>query len=504
MANRLSSKLVKNHPGRHRQFARILKSAPASIAVTLPQPDFNPDPIPTFTRPLHPKPEILDLHDVNLFATVPTTKLLKSTATLKMVSIDPIVDLGMWVMKSKLVETPIAREIILGVTKRTFYEQFVAGEDVTEMSRTVRSIWSSGLKSMLNYGLEHAHDNASCDDNFKAIMETVESNKTLPPPSVSSVIVKITAIYPIPLLQRVSDLLRWEQRNPSSIKLPWKQSTLPIFSDSTPLYHTQTQPEPLTPEEEKDLELGNQRLNKICTRCAELDVPVTVDAEETTVQPAIDYLTYSSARLFNSGKRPLVFGTIQAYLKDAKGRMCLAMEAAEKMGLSMGFKLVRGAYMSFESRVAGSLGFDSPVHDTIQDTHDCYHDCASYLVDKVASGSGALILATHNVESGRRMATMARDYGIGKENDRLQFAQLYGMSDALSYGLSNAGFQVSKYLTFGPIEEVMPYLLRRAEENRGVLSSSALDRMLMWNELKRRMGVRANGLSVMDAPSKSE
>ncbi|KAL8171555.1 hypothetical protein V2J09_023359 [Rumex salicifolius] len=488
MANRVSSRLIQNHLRRHRQFARILKSAPASVAVTLPQPGFVPDPIPAFTQP---KPEVLDLQDAKLFASVPTAKLLKSTATLKMVSFDPIVDLGMWVMRSKLVDTPIAREIILGVTKRTFYEQFVAGEDVDEMSRTVRSIWSSGLKSMLNYGLEHAHDNASCDNNFKAIMETVESTKTLPPPSVSCVIVKITAIYPIPLLKRVSDLLRWEQKHPSSsIKLPWKQSTLPIFSDSTPVYHTQIRPEPLTPEEEKDLELGNQRLTKLCTKCAELEVPLTVDAEETTVQPAIDYLTYSSAIVFNSGKRPIVFGTMQAYLKDAKERLSLAMEAAEKMGLSMGFKLVRGAYMSFESKFAGSLGFDSPVHNSIEDTHDCYHDCASYLIDKVASGSGAVVLATHNVESGRRTATMARDYGIGKENDRLQFAQLYGMSDALSYGLSNAGFQVSKYLTFGPVEEVMPYLLRRAEENRGVVSSSALDRKLMWNELKRRLGMR--------------
>lgn len=399
-----------------------------------------------------------------------------------------MVDLGIWVMRSKLMETPVFRDIVLEAVKHSFYEQFVAGQDMEETGRTIRLISDAGLRAMINYGLEHAHDNQACDQNFQAVLNTIEYTKNLPSSSVSFVIVKISAICPVGLLERISDLLRWEKQKPS-FNLPWKQNTLPIFSNSSPLYHTLQEPNPLTPQEEKDLELAQERLAKLCQRCLELNVPLTVDAEDTKIQPGIDYLTYKSAIEYNKlgSDGPIICGTIQAYLKDARERMLLATKAADKMGLPLGFKLVRGAYMSSESKLANSLGFESPIHDSIQDTHNCYNDCASFMLDKVVDRSGAVVLATHNIESGRIAATKARDLGIGRENNRFQFAQLYGMSDALSYGLKNAGFQVSKYLTFGPVEEVIPYLLRRAEENRGMLSSSSLDRTLMGVELKRRL-----------------
>ncbi|KAL2335326.1 hypothetical protein Fmac_016539 [Flemingia macrophylla] len=249
------------------------------------------------------------------------------------------------------------------------------------------------------------------------------------------------------LLERVSDLLRWQQKDPSFI-LPWKQDSLPIFGESSPLYHTRKRPEPLTAEEGSDLELANQRLLELCQKCVDANMPLLVDAEHTTVQPAIDYFTYSSARMHNKDDRPIVFGTIQTYLKDAKERLLLTTEAAEKMGIPMGFKLVRGAYMSTESKLAESLGYESPIHNTIQDTHNCFNDCSSFLLEKVSNGPGSVVLATHNIES---------------------------------------GFQVSKYMPFGPVEMVMPYLIRRAEENRGLLSASGFDKQLMRKELGRRL-----------------
>ncbi|KAJ1392364.1 Proline dehydrogenase domain, partial [Sesbania bispinosa] len=137
------------------------------------------------------------------------------------------------------------------------------------------------------------------------------------------------------------------------------------------------------------------------------------------------------------------------------------------MGVPMGFKLVRGAYMSSESKLAESFGYASPIHNTIQDTHNCFNDCSSFLLEKIANGPGKLA------------AAKAHELGIGKVNHRLEFAQLYGMSDALSFSLGNAGFQVSKYMPFGPVEMVMPYLLRRAEGNRGLLAASGFDRQLI-------------------------
>jgi proline dehydrogenase len=217
---------------------------------------------------------------------------------------------------------------------------------------------------------------------------------------VSSVVVKITAICPISLLERVSDLLRWQQRYPS-FNLPWKQNSFPLFSYSSPLYHTLKKPEPLTPQEEHDLQLGQERLWKLCEKSVQANIPLTVDAEKTAIQPAIDYLTYSAAIKYNKDDNPIVYGTIQAYLKDAKERLLLATKAADKMRVPMGFKVVRGAYMSSESKLASALGYDSPIHNSIQETHACYNDCASFMLEKIANSSDAVILATHNVESGK-------------------------------------------------------------------------------------------------------
>ncbi|KAK9292601.1 hypothetical protein L1049_020575 [Liquidambar formosana] len=483
MATRvISPKLLQNL----RCFTRSLNSSPSSITAVSPLNFAEKPPIDSTTTT---SPDsIVDLDDVSkLFASIPTGKLLRSAINLHMAAIDPMVDVGMWVMRSKLMETVVLRDVVLGSIKRTFFEHFCAGEDVEEAGRAVKRIWGgAGLRGMLVYGVENANDNESCDRNLEVFLRTVESAKSLPPSSVSFIVVKITAICPIVLLERVSDLLRWEYKDPSFV-LPWKLNTFPIFSDSSPFYHTLKKPDPLAPQEEHDLQLGHQRLQKICQKCLEANVPLLVDAEDTFVQPAIDYLAYSSAIMYNKDNNPIIFGTIQAYLKDAKQRLFLATEAAEKMGVSMGFKLVRGAYMSSEVRLASSLGFEPPIHKSIQETHACYNDCASFMLEKIAGGSGAVVLATHNVESGKLAAAKAHDLGIRTDNGRLQFAQLYGMSEALSFGLRNAGFIVSKYLQFGPIERLIPFLLRRAEENRGFLSSSTVDRQLMSKELKRRL-----------------
>ncbi|KAL6994035.1 Acyl-coenzyme A oxidase 2 [Sarracenia purpurea var. burkii] len=430
---------------------------------------------------------ILHLNDIKeLFSSVSTTELLRSAINLHAAAVEPMVDLGTWLMNSKLMNTAVLREAMLGTVRHTFYEQFCAGDDPSSAGLKVTKLWESGLSAMLDYALEHATDNESCDRNLEGFLRTVESTKSLPKSSVSFVIVKITAICPMALLERASDLLRWEHRD-KSFHLPWKLNTLPIFSDSSPFYHTPTKPDPLTPEEERDLNFAHQRLQKLCQKCSEANVPLLVDAEETSVQPAIDYFTYSAAIAHNRENNPIVYGTIQTYLKDSGERLLRTVNSAEEMGVPVGFKLVRGAYMGSEREVAASLGVESPIHDTIEQTHACFNDCASFLLEKTAFGSGAVVLATHNIESGKKAAAKARELGIGKENQKLQFAQLYGMADALSFGLRNAGFNVSKYMPFGPVDMVIPYLLRRAAENRGLLSASAIDRQLLRKELKRRL-----------------
>ncbi|GMI77028.1 hypothetical protein like AT5G38710 [Hibiscus trionum] len=492
MATRVlsSPKLLKNL----RTLIRPLNSAASSAAAAVSPLNFDDKPELSAVEKLHPTTTLhqpttttpLDFDDhQKLFASVSTLKLLRSSVNLGLASNETFVDFGMWVMNSRLIETPLVRDIILKTVKHTFFEHFCAGETPSEAAECLRKIEEAGLRGMLVYAVEHTSDNAGCDRNLEGFLQSVEFAKSLPPSSVSSVVAKITAICPLGLLRRISDLLRWQYKDPS-FTLPWKLNTLPIFTDSSALYHTLQAPRPLAPQEESDLELAHHRLVNLCQKCAQHNVPLIIDAEDTSIQPAIDYFTYSSAIMYNK-HHPIVYGTIQAYLKDARERLFNAAKTAQSLGIPMGFKLVRGAYMSSETKLASSLGFDSPVHNGIRDTHACFNDCASFMLERIADGYGGLVLATHNLESGQLAASKARGLGIQKGNQKLEFAQLYGMSDALSFGLRNAGFQVSKYLPYGPVDMVMPYLLRRAEENRGLLSTSSLDRLLMGKELKRRL-----------------
>ncbi|KAH0469359.1 hypothetical protein IEQ34_000917 [Dendrobium chrysotoxum] len=460
---------------------KIQESAVPAVAVSIPAKG---------------SPPILDLEDTGrLYTTVKTGELLRSLATLCPMAVGPAVDLGMAVMRSKAVdENRALRAAVMGMVRRTVYRQFCAGEDAEEAGETLRRLWKGGMRGILDYGLEDAEDGAACDRNLAGFLSTVELTATLPPSSVSFACVKITAISPIKLLERVSDLLRWERKDPS-IRLPWKRPSLQILTDASPLYHTPRAPPPLTQEEERELGHSHDRLATLCHHCSAANLPLLVDAEYTSVQPAIDYLIYAAALDFNKDERPLVHGTIQTYLKDSKERLIQAVDGAKKAGISIGFKLVRGAYLSRETALASSHGMASPIHRSIQETHACFNDCSAFMIERIVKGSCSVVLATHNLESGKMAAAKAEELGIGKGEQKLQFAQLMGMADGLSLGLRNAGFQVSKYLPFGPVEQVMPYLLRRAEENRGLLSTSSVDRELISKELKRRLRFKFLGSS---------
>ncbi|CAL1405448.1 unnamed protein product [Linum trigynum] len=483
-----------------RHVVRHLTSSPSSLTLghALPEPDpdvSHPHHAPTTTTTTPHASLALQLDDHRqLFGSVPASKLLHASLVLQVAASEHLVDLGTRAMTSRLMDVEPFRRMVYGVVRRTFYEHFCAGETPSAARERVREVNRAGLRAMLDFAVEYTADNDACDRNLEGFLDTVDCAVSLPPSSVSFVVVKITAITPLSLLQRISDLLRWQQQqqsNPgsSSFRLPWHnpETSIPIFSKSTPLYHTSTQPPHLTPQELQDLHLARTRLHKLCLRCSQSGLPLMVDAEDTRLQPAIDFMTYTAAIEHNTTHTPVVYNTIQAYLKDAKERLVLATRSADEMGIAMGIKLVRGAYMSSERKLASELGVESPVHDTIGETHACYDDCARYMIDRVGSGSDGLVLASHNAESGRLAARKAREIGVGKWKGRLEFAQLYGMAESLSMGLKDAGFRVSKYMPFGPIDVVMPYLIRRAEENRGMLSTSALDRELMRKELKRRV-----------------
>uniref|UniRef100_K4A8Y6 Proline dehydrogenase n=1 Tax=Setaria italica TaxID=4555 RepID=K4A8Y6_SETIT len=424
---------------------------------------------------------VLQFEDTGrLFAGEPTSALVRTLAALQALSVGPLVDAATAALRS-----PAVAGSALGraAARATAYKHFCAGETADEAAAVVRRLWRGGMGGILDYGIEDAEDGDACDRNAAGFIAAVDVAASLPPGS-ASVCIKITALCPIALLEKTSDLLRWQKKHPS-FSLPWKAHSFPILSDSSPLYLTASEPPALTAEEERELELAHERLLAVCARCVEHGIPLLVDAEYATVQPAIDYFTLVGALAVNGearsadGERPIVHGTIQAYLRDARDRLEAMVRAAERERVRLGLKVVRGAYLTRETRLAASLGVPSPIHGSIQDTHDCYNGCAAFLLDRVRRGSASVMLATHNVESGQLAAAHAQELGIPKGDRNLQFAQLMGMADGLSLSLRNAGFQVSKYLPYGPVEQIIPYLIRRAEENRGLLSASSFDRQLL-------------------------
>ncbi|TVU31774.1 hypothetical protein EJB05_23475 [Eragrostis curvula] len=451
-------------------------------------------PLPTSAAAERNKP--LEFDDTGrLFGGERTSALVRTLAALQALSAGPLVDVGIAALRS-----PAVAGSALGkaAARATAYKHFCAGETADEAAGVVRRLWRGGMGGILDYGIEDAEDGDACDRNAAGFIAAVDVAAALPPGS-ASVCIKITALCPIALLEKASDLLRWQHKHPSFF-LPWKAHSFPILSDSSPLYLTASEPPALTPEEERELEAAHERLLAVGARCAEHGIPLLVDAEYATVQPAIDYFTFVGALAFNGGEasanggeRPIVHGTIQAYLRDARDRLEAMVRAAERERVRLGLKVVRGAYIARETRLAASLGVPSPVHGCIQDTHDCYNGCAAFLLDRVRRGNASVMLATHNVESGQLAAARAQELGIPKGDPNLQFAQLMGMADGLSLSLRNAGFQVSKYLPYGPVDQIIPYLIRRAEENRGLLSASSFDRQLLRKELVRRVKAAVAG-----------
>jgi proline dehydrogenase len=213
--------------------------------------------------------------------------------------------------------------------------------------------------------------------------------------------VKISAICPIQVLERVSDQLRWQHVN-KDFKLPWKQDVIPILAEGSPTYQTVSQPETLTKEEGDLLVLAHERLSKLCQECESEGICLLVDAEYSSIQPAIDYIINVAACKFNKGDHPLVYSTLQTYLKDSFQRLNLAVKGSHERGLSYGVKIVRGAYILREKALAASLQAPSPIHSNIEETHRCYNSCAAFMLEQVSSGNASVVVATHNMASGMK------------------------------------------------------------------------------------------------------
>uniref|UniRef100_A0A1A8JUQ7 Proline dehydrogenase n=1 Tax=Nothobranchius kuhntae TaxID=321403 RepID=A0A1A8JUQ7_NOTKU len=242
-----------------------------------------------------------------------------------------------------------------------------------------------------------------------------------------------------------------------------------------------------TAEEESQMKRMLQRVDILAKHAVENGVRLMVDAEQTYFQPAISRLTLEMQRKFNREK-PVIFNTYQCYLKEAYDNVTLDVELSRREGWYFGAKLVRGAYMYQERARAQEIGYEDPINPDYEATNRMYHKCLEYVLEEIEHNRKAnVMVATHNEDTVKFTLEKMNEMSLSPVENKVYFGQLLGMCDQISFPLGQAGFPVYKYVPYGPVNEVIPYLSRRAQENRGFMKGSQRERSLLWKELRRRL-----------------
>ncbi|XP_036385280.1 proline dehydrogenase 1, mitochondrial [Megalops cyprinoides] len=242
-----------------------------------------------------------------------------------------------------------------------------------------------------------------------------------------------------------------------------------------------------TEEEERQMKRMLQRMDILAKHAMKHGVRLMVDAEQTYFQPAISRLTLEMQRIFNTDK-PIIFNTYQCYLKEAYDNVSVDVELSRREGWLFGAKLVRGAYMYQERSRAAEIGYEDPINPDYESTNRMYHKCLDYVLEEIGHNRKAnVMVASHNEDTVKFTLQRMNEMGLSPTENKVYFGQLLGMCDQISFPLGQAGFPVYKYVPYGPVNEVIPYLSRRAQENRGFMKGSQRERLLLWKELKRRL-----------------
>ncbi|KAK2845388.1 hypothetical protein Q7C36_010242 [Tachysurus vachellii] len=242
-----------------------------------------------------------------------------------------------------------------------------------------------------------------------------------------------------------------------------------------------------TEEDEKQMKRMLQRLDVLAKQAVQNSVWLMVDAEQTYLQPAISHLTLEMQRIFNRDK-PVIFNTYQCYLKATYENVCMDVELSKREGWCFGAKLVRGAYMQQERSRAQEIGYEDPINPDYESTSRMYHRCLDYVLEEInRNRKASVMVASHNIDTVKHTIQRMNEMGLAPTDRKVYFGQLLGMCDQISFPLGQAGFPVYKYVPYGPVNEVIPYLSRRAQENRGMMKGAQMERSLLWKELKRRL-----------------
>ena len=366
--------------------------------------------------------------------------------------------------------TPWAIKIglpIQGIIRSTIFKQFVGGETLEETASVAKTLGDYKVQVILDYGVEGGEDGEagfdhSCEEFIKVI------NYAATQPNIPFMSIKVTGLARFGLLEKLDQSVH---SHAGSLMKRYAKAL-----------------EGLSAEEQAEWQRVSARLQKICATAAEKNVGVLVDAEETWIQDPVDVLTILMMEQYNKTKA-VVYNTYQLYRHDRLKFLEDSHEAAVIRNFILGAKLVRGAYMEKERARAQQLNYASPIQPSKEASDRDYNAGVRFSIENL--DRIAVIVASHNEYSNLLTTQLMDEKGIPHNHSHVHFSQLYGMSDNITFNLANAGFSVSKYLPFGPIKDVIPYLMRRAQENSSVAGQTGRELGLIKKELERRKSKKA-------------
>jgi proline dehydrogenase len=375
------------------------------------------------------------------FALKSDSELERAYFLFKMISKEPLVRIGAAATKFALnMCLPVE-----GLIRSTVFDHFCGGVSEKDCISTVESLFDAGVYSVLDYSVEGKAEEAQ----FNATME------------------------------KVIELTRFAKNKSAMPFSVFKPTGFGKFK----IWQKLTENEVLTEVEEGEWKQIKARYTRVCKIAKECDIALLIDGEESWMQGAADELCEQMMAKYNTEK-PVVYNTLQCYRWDRLDYLKAQHAKAKAGGYKLGFKVVRGAYMEKENERAEVRGYPTPICDSKTATDDNFNAAMKYIIDNLDDIS--LFVGTHNEHSNYLALEIMDDKSILKTDTRIWFGQLYGMSDHISFNLASEGYNVAKYIPFGPVKDVMPYLIRRAEENTSVAGQTSRELTLLKREKARR------------------
>ncbi len=404
---------------------------------------------------MDPKPQLSFDNTENAFAYKSDKSLRKAHFLFASMGYQALVKLGTritpWAIRSGL---PIR-----GLIRNTIFEQFVGGETLQETKPVVDMLSRFHVHVILDYGVEGGdYGEETLDHARDEFMRVIDYAATQP--NIPFMSIKVTGLARTGLLEK-----------------------LDAAAQSRSGFEGKVHTEVLGPSEQAEWQKVVDRMDRICTLAAEKNVGVLIDAEESWLQDPVDALTMQMMAKYNR-ERVVVYNTMQLYRVDRLQFLKDSFQFAEQQGFILGAKLVRGAYMEKERERADNLGYPSPIQPNKEACDRDYNLAIEFCIQHIERI--ALIVASHNEFSNFYTTQLMEKKGLNTDHEHIHFSQLYGMSDNITFNLAKAGLEVSKYLPFGPIQDVIPYLMRRAQENSSVAGQTGRELALIKKELQRR------------------